>query len=211
VYLRARYYDPVTALFLTVDPLVDTTRTPYAYTDDNPLNYTDLTGQSWWGDLATGLGIAGAVLGAGACIILEPCGAVAAVVGGGVVFDGAAIFGAGVYGAAAGLGLAGGLYAASNSHGSPGSSSSGDAAPWPKSGQPNFHDSAQSPGAGWVWRGDPKYPVGSDRGAWYNPETSETLHPDMQHGGDIGPHWDYIPQKGAPQCRLFPDGTSSWK
>jgi RHS repeat-associated protein len=211
VYLRARYYDPVTALFLTVDPLVDTTRTPYAYTGDNPLNYTDLTGQSWWGDLATGLGIAGAVLGAGACIVLEPCGAVAAVVGGGVVFDGAAIFGAGVYGATAGLGLAGGLYAGSNAHGSPGSSSSGDAAPWPKSGQPNFHDSTQSPGAGWVWRGDPKYPVGSDRGAWYNPETSETLHPDMEHGGDIGPHWDYIPKKGAPQCRLFPDGTSSWK
>ncbi len=44
VYLRARYYDPATALFLTVDPAVDSTGTPYAYTGDNPLNYTDLLG-----------------------------------------------------------------------------------------------------------------------------------------------------------------------
>jgi len=44
VYLRARYYDPATALFLTVDPQIGATGTAYAYTDDNPLNYTDLTG-----------------------------------------------------------------------------------------------------------------------------------------------------------------------
>ncbi|MDX3187347.1 DUF6531 domain-containing protein [Streptomyces sp. MN03-5084-2B] len=212
VYLRARYYDPVTASFLTVDPLVDKTRTAYTYTGGNPVNYTDRTGLSFWGDLATGLGIAGAVLGAGACIVLEPCGVAAAVVGGGVILDGGAILGAGIWGATAGVGLAGGLYAASNSSNSSGSSSgSGNSAPWPKSGRPNFHDATESPGPGWVWRGDPKYPVGSDRGAWYNPETTETLHPDMEHGGDIGPHWDYIPKKGGPQCRLFPDGTSSWK
>ncbi|MEQ0559677.1 RHS repeat-associated core domain-containing protein [Amycolatopsis sp. NEAU-NG30] len=48
LYLRARYYDPVTALFLTVDPKVDQTHAPYAYTSDNPLNLTDLTGVSWW-------------------------------------------------------------------------------------------------------------------------------------------------------------------
>ena len=32
VYLRARYYDPTTAQFITVDPLVDSTGTPYGYT-----------------------------------------------------------------------------------------------------------------------------------------------------------------------------------
>jgi RHS repeat-associated protein len=36
VYLRARDYDPATAQFLTVDPLVDQTRQPYAYVASNP-------------------------------------------------------------------------------------------------------------------------------------------------------------------------------
>ncbi len=44
-YLRARYYDPTTSQFLSVDPLVDTTGQPYAYTTDNPLNLVDPTGE----------------------------------------------------------------------------------------------------------------------------------------------------------------------
>lgn len=44
IYLRARYYDPATAQFLTVDPLINATHTPYAYTGDNPLNGSDLSG-----------------------------------------------------------------------------------------------------------------------------------------------------------------------
>ena len=44
IYLRARYYDPSTAQFLTVDPLVGTTQSPYGYTGDNPLNGTDPLG-----------------------------------------------------------------------------------------------------------------------------------------------------------------------
>jgi RHS repeat-associated protein len=49
VYLRARYYDPATAQFLTLDPEVNSTHTPYAYTADNPVNLTDLTGLCWSG------------------------------------------------------------------------------------------------------------------------------------------------------------------
>lgn len=49
VYLRARYYDPTTAQFLTVDPDVNTTHAAYAYVGDNPLNATDLTGLCWSG------------------------------------------------------------------------------------------------------------------------------------------------------------------
>lgn len=45
VYLRARYYDPSTALFLTVDPQVAQTNTAYAYVGGNPLNLTDLSGE----------------------------------------------------------------------------------------------------------------------------------------------------------------------
>jgi len=44
LYLRARYYDPATAEFLSVDPLVQMTQPPYRYAGDNPLNATDPTG-----------------------------------------------------------------------------------------------------------------------------------------------------------------------
>lgn len=43
-YLRARYYDPTTAQFVTVDPAVDSTLSPYAYVAGNPLNTADPTG-----------------------------------------------------------------------------------------------------------------------------------------------------------------------
>ncbi len=38
-YLRARYYDPATGQFLSRDPLEHISRTPYAYVDNNPLNF----------------------------------------------------------------------------------------------------------------------------------------------------------------------------
>ncbi|SED13647.1 RHS repeat-associated core domain-containing protein [Amycolatopsis tolypomycina] len=44
LYLRARYYDPSTAEFLTVDPQVDTTHAPYSYAGGNPANATDPSG-----------------------------------------------------------------------------------------------------------------------------------------------------------------------
>ena len=50
IYLRTRVYDPATAQFLTVDPLAQITRAPYAYAQDNPLNRADPTG------LCTGFG-----------------------------------------------------------------------------------------------------------------------------------------------------------
>jgi RHS repeat-associated protein len=43
-YLRARYYDPGTGQFISRDPAVATTREPYAYVGDNPLNGTDPSG-----------------------------------------------------------------------------------------------------------------------------------------------------------------------
>ena len=44
LYLTARYYDPSTAQFLTVDPAVNQTRSPYGYAGDSPLNLADPTG-----------------------------------------------------------------------------------------------------------------------------------------------------------------------
>jgi RHS repeat-associated protein len=48
VFLRARYYDPGTAEFLTVDPLVDKTGAAYIYAGNSPLNSVDLSGLDWW-------------------------------------------------------------------------------------------------------------------------------------------------------------------
>lgn len=44
IYLNARYYDPNTAQFLSVDPLSDATGEPYSYADDDPLNGSDPSG-----------------------------------------------------------------------------------------------------------------------------------------------------------------------
>ena len=44
VYLRARDLDPRTTQFIQLDPALDTTRQPYGYTGNNPLNATDPSG-----------------------------------------------------------------------------------------------------------------------------------------------------------------------
>ncbi len=55
--LRARYYDPTTAQFITRDPAINTTLDPYGYVGNRPLDAVDPTGKglcldwSWlWGD-----------------------------------------------------------------------------------------------------------------------------------------------------------------
>ena len=45
-YLRARSYDPVTAQFISRDPLFPVTRQAYVYVRDNPKNWADPTGLS---------------------------------------------------------------------------------------------------------------------------------------------------------------------
>jgi RHS repeat-associated protein len=44
VYLRARYYDPATAQFLSRDPLQNSSNQPYAYATDDPLDGADPSG-----------------------------------------------------------------------------------------------------------------------------------------------------------------------
>jgi RHS repeat-associated protein len=60
IYMRARTYDPVTAQYLSVDPLAKLTRAPYNYAQDNPLNYEDPTGLGDW--LGLGISSPGEVL-----------------------------------------------------------------------------------------------------------------------------------------------------
>lgn len=66
IYLRARYYDPSTAQFLTRDPIEAITREPYGYAGNDPINRIDPTGlgecgRSWtspgdWVDCAADAG-----------------------------------------------------------------------------------------------------------------------------------------------------------
>ena len=44
IYLDHRYYDPLTAQFISVDPLGNESPQPYAYTGDDPVNASDPSG-----------------------------------------------------------------------------------------------------------------------------------------------------------------------
>jgi len=52
-YLRARYYAPPTAQFVSRDPLVSVTGEPYGYASGSPVNLTDPTGLDDWGQDVT--------------------------------------------------------------------------------------------------------------------------------------------------------------
>jgi RHS repeat-associated protein len=73
----------------------------------------------------------------------------------------------------------------------------------PTSGIPNFEEGSVSPGKGWEWRG--RGAPGTSKGAWYNPATTESLHPDLAHGDPIGPHYDYRAPNGT-FYRIYPGG-----
>jgi RHS repeat-associated protein len=49
-YLRARYYDPTTAQFLTRDPIEPVTQQPYQYANGDPLDVSDPLGLCGWTD-----------------------------------------------------------------------------------------------------------------------------------------------------------------
>jgi RHS repeat-associated protein len=68
VYLRNRVYDPVTAQFLTRDPLEAITGVPYAYADDNPLNYSDPSGAISLSTIVTVVVAGAADVGCGATV-----------------------------------------------------------------------------------------------------------------------------------------------
>jgi len=49
IYLRARVYDPATAQFMSVDPLMGTTGQTYGYAGENPVNAGDPSGMQQFG------------------------------------------------------------------------------------------------------------------------------------------------------------------
>lgn len=80
--------------------------------------------------------------------------------------------------------------------------------PIPPAPAPYPQDPTQPPAPGFTeWRG--KEPKGGDKGAWTNPSTGDSLHPDLDHPEPVGPHWDWNIRSGpnAGKVRWFPDGT----
>ena len=53
IYMRARWYDPDTAQFLTRDPILPLTQQPYSYANNDPINNTDPLGLFCIGTLCT--------------------------------------------------------------------------------------------------------------------------------------------------------------
>jgi len=60
VFLNNRYQDPATGIFISVDPLVAKTGTPYLYANGNPVRMADPTGLFGWDSVGLG-GVADAV------------------------------------------------------------------------------------------------------------------------------------------------------
>jgi hypothetical protein len=78
--------------------------------------------------------------------------------------------------------------------------------PQPTASPPDFNDPSQAPGEDWEWRG--KQPPGGDKGAWFDPDSGESWHPDLGHPDPIGPHWDYNRRgESGSGWRWGPEGT----
>lgn len=67
-------------------------------------------------------------------------------------------------------------------------------------------DDPQKGPEGTEWKGHGE--KGSSEGNYYNPQTGESWHPDLNHPDSIGPHWDYNYRgSGCDGWRVFPDGS----
>jgi RHS repeat-associated protein len=220
-YVRARYYSPQIGRFLQPDPIGYVGgRNLYTYVRNDPVNLADPlgtcgnpqgcgTGILGYLENHPGQAVGGALLATAAIICaLTPC--VVVEVGIGVTGGGAAVVtGIGVTvtsaGAVAGTAATGGtILLMSGQGGDTGSDAGGDTSPTPPSEQYPT-DPTQPPGPGYEWRGQPGSVPGDPNGNWYNPNTGESLRPDLSHPDPIGPHWDYRAPDGQ-WYRWYPNG-----
>jgi RHS repeat-associated protein len=99
IYLRSRVYDPTTAQFMSVDPLVESTRTPYTYAGDNPLNFGDPSGRAFQVCIGVTISVIFATVEGNVCYVNTPGGEGVTVSGGASRGPG---FGANIHGGAGG-------------------------------------------------------------------------------------------------------------
>jgi hypothetical protein len=70
-------------------------------------------------------------------------------------------------------------------------------------------DPTVPPSSDYQWRG--KGTPESGKGAYYNDKTGESLHPDFDHPGGVGPHWDWIRPDKSEYRWYLDDGRSEQK
>jgi RHS repeat-associated protein len=197
-YYRARYYSPSMHRFVSQDPLgfAGGSSNLYAYADNAPTNLRDPSGKS------------PCVVGAAAGVIVYNGYQIYREVD--AFMNGRKVPNAGWSGAwniisGSAAAAAAGCAVADGASGFAGAGEGAAEAGAAETGPSFQSDPTEPPGPDWEWRG--KDPVGGDQGSWYNPNTDESFHPDLDHPDPIGPHYDYTDPEGN-QWRLFPDGTT---
>jgi len=205
----------------------------FAYCGNNPVNRVDPTVEAWWHwAIGAAIVVGFAVATVATCGGFAAAALAVGMVGSGVaaVSTGATIAAAGFIGSATVLGLAACTAAMEsnsvqefNDRGNWGTVLAtavggmvGGAAGYnlassqtPTGNEPSIsypgNDPTKCDISGFEWRGSGS--PASGRGNYVNVQTGEWLHPDLNHGPPIGPHWDYGIRNNPQTFRIFPDGT----
>ncbi len=177
IEMGARPYDPTSGRFYATDPVVGGACSPYDYACQDPVGGYDLSGEAAWGKFEIGGNWVGQTAWAG--IALAWVLSLHSHPKYAVFLD--------IFDNPVSILL-----------------SSGKNSPKP-SDDPDFNDPANPPGPDWEWKGNG--PVGSEQGNWYNKNTGESLHPNLNHRAPIGPHYDYHRRgEKGPGWRVYPGG-----
>jgi len=178
-YLRARYYEPATGQFLSRDPMVAMTGSPYGYVDGDPLNGTDPLGlfslRKHWRGIAQGLTVVALVV----AVVAVPV----AVAGFMVVADAGLVAALPVLSAATGLGVASSLL---------GTASTGVVCRYGT--EQACHWSTTTTAAGW----------GTGALGHFMPITGTLANVAASAAGLFNPSWNFFPTEDLTRN---PDGT----
>ena len=189
-YLQSRYYDPVNRRFINADSYASTGQgfigtNMFAYCNNSPILFVDHDGNDaeavgWWASTMWWL-----------CAADGPIPVGDALYGLGIiVFGGISIYTASNFSFEVDL---------PKEHSSP--CEVEEETEVPEVTYPG-DDPAEAP-EGYEWRGNGQQ--GSSKGGYANSgDGKDSWHPDLDHGGDIGPHWDYNDGHGH-KWRVFPD------
>ena len=189
-YLQSRYYDPANRRFINADSYQSTGQgfigtNMFAYCNNSPILFVDHDGDDaeavgWWASTMWWL-----------CAADGPIPVGDALYGLGIiVFGGISIYTASNFSFEVDL---------PKEHSSP--CEAEEETEVPEVTYPG-DDPAEAP-EGYEWRGNGQQ--GSSKGGYANSgDGKDSWHPDLDHGGDIGPHWDYNDGHGH-KWRVFPD------
>ena len=189
-YLQSRYYDPQNRRFINADSYASTGQgfvgtNMFAYCNNSPILFVDHDGDDaeavgWWASTMWWL-----------CAADGPIPVGDALYGLGIiVFGGISIYTASNFSFEVDL---------PKEHSSP--CEAEEETEVPEVTYPG-DDPAEAP-EGYEWRGNGQQ--GSSKGGYANSgDGKDSWHPDLDHGGDIGPHWDYNDGHGH-KWRVFPD------